>query len=40
MYFKLSPVGGDANRGSPPWAVLAYRQAGLHRPWEENNATI
>ena len=34
VYSKLSPAGGDTNRGSAPWAVLAYRQAGLHRPHE------
>ena len=21
VYFKLSPVGGDTNRGNPAWAV-------------------
>jgi hypothetical protein len=30
----LLPAGGDTSRGGPPWAVLAYRQAGPHRPQE------
>jgi hypothetical protein len=32
MHFKLSPAGGDTSRGGLPWAVLACRQPGLHRP--------